>query len=108
VFVPDVNVIKLLKALDNSLRLKIVELVLNASPVAFSTIHEHLEEQTGREINKGTVSYHLDILLQSNVLSKELERGGEDRTYSHYDITSYALEKLEALGLLVTDDTPSA
>jgi len=40
------------------------------------------------------------------VLSKELDRSGEDRTYSRYDVTSYALEKLEAFGLLVTDEAP--
>jgi len=105
-FTPDINVIRLLKALDNSTRLQIVEHVINSSPTSFSAIHENLQKQTGREINKGTTSYHLDILLQANVLSKELERSGEDRTYSRYDVTSYALEKLEALGLLVADEAP--
>lgn len=99
--VPDVNVVRLLKALDNELRLKIVELVLNSSPVSFSAVHEHLEGETGRKINKGTVSYHLDILVQSNVLSRELERSSDDRTYSRYEVTDYANEKIEALGLLV-------
>lgn len=104
--VPDVNVIRLLKALDNELRLKIVELVLNSSPVSFSAVHEHLEGETGRKINKGTVSYHLDILVQSNVLSRELERS-DDRTYSRYEVTDYANEKIEALGLLVLRKAPS-
>lgn len=103
-FEPDVNVIKLLKALDNSLRLKIVELVINSSPVSFTAIKEHLENQTGREINRGTMSYHLDILVQSNVLHRELDRNPEVRTYSRYNITDYAVEKLEALGLLIHDD----
>ena len=100
-FVPDVNVVRLLKALDNEIRLKIVELVLNSSPVSFSEIHHQLEVKTGRRINKGTLSYHLDILVQSNVLSRELERGGEDRDYSRYEITDYANEKIEVLRLLV-------
>jgi len=107
-FVPDVNVIRLLKALDNSVRMKIVELVLNSSAVSFSEIHEHLEAETGRRINKGTMSYHLDILVQSNVLSRELERGGDDRSYSRYEITGYAIEKIKALGLLVPNETPLA
>lgn len=104
-FVPDVNVVRLLKALDNELRLKIVELVLNSSPVSFSEIHEHLEAETGRRINKGTLSYHLDILTQSNVLNRELKRGGGDRDYSRYEITDYAIDKIEALGLLVPRET---
>lgn len=103
-FEHDVNVIKLLKALDNSLRLKIVELIINSSLVSFSAIHEHLENQTGREINRGTMSYHLDILVQSNALHRELDRNPEERTYSRYNITGYALEKLEALGLLIHVD----
>ena len=103
-FEPDINVIKLLKALDNSIRLIIVELIINSSPVSFTTIHECLEEQTGREINKGTTSYHLDILVQSNVLHKELKRMNDERSYSHYNMTSYAEEKLEALGLLIPAD----
>jgi DNA-binding transcriptional ArsR family regulator len=105
-FVPDVNVVRLLKALDNELRLKIVELVLNSSPVSFSAVHEHLEGETGRKINKGTVSYHLDILVRSNVLSRELERSSEDKTYSRYEVTDYANEKIEALGLLVPGARP--
>ena len=104
-FVPDINVVRLLRALDNELRLKIVELVLNSSPVSFSAIHEYLEGETGKKINKGTVSYHLDILVQSNVLSRELERG-DDRTYSRYEVTDYANEKIESLGLLVPRGTP--
>lgn len=105
-FVPDVNVVRLLKALDNDLRLKIVEFVINSSPVSFSEIYERLEKETGRKINKGTVSYHLDILVQSNVLSRELERSGDDRSYSRYEITGYANEKIEVLGLLVPGKTP--
>jgi len=105
--VPDVNVVRLLKALDNELRLKIVELVLNSSPVSFSAVHEHLEGEMGRKINKGTVSYHLDILVQSNVLSRELKRG-DDRAYSWYEVTGYANEKIEALGLLVPRKAPLA
>jgi DNA-binding transcriptional ArsR family regulator len=105
-FIQDVNVVRLLKALDNEIRLRIVELVLNSSPVSFSEIHEHLEEETGRSINKGTVSYHLGILLQSNVLSRELERGGDERFYSRYEVTHYAIEKIRALGLLVHRGTP--
>jgi len=107
-FVPDINVVRLLKALDNELRLKIVELVLNSSPVSFSAVHEHLEAETGRRINKGTVSYHLDILVQSNVLSRELERSSENKTYSRYEVTDYANDKIKALGLLVSRDAPLA
>jgi len=103
-FESDIGVIKLLKALDNSLRLKIVELIINSSLVSFSAIHEHLEHQIGREINRGTMSYHLDILVQSNVLHRELDRNPEVRTYSSYNITDYAIEKLEALGLLIHAD----
>lgn len=62
-----------------------------------------MREQTGSEVNKGTVSYHLDILVQSNVLSKELSRNSDDGTYSQYDITDYAREKLLALGLLIEE-----
>ena len=50
------------------------------------------------------MSYHLDILVQSNVLHRELDRNPEERTYSSYNITDYAVEKLEALGLLIHAD----
>jgi hypothetical protein len=53
------------------------------------------------------VSYHLDILVQANVLSRELERSSEDRDYSRYEITGYANEKIGALGLLVHKETQS-
>ena len=104
VFRPDINTIKLLKALDNSLRLMIVELIINSSSVSFTVIKENLETQTGREINRGTMSYHLDILTQSNVLTRELGRTPGERDYSSYNITAYATEKLEALGLLIRDE----
>jgi DNA-binding transcriptional ArsR family regulator len=103
-FRPDVEVIKFLKALDNEIRLKIVELIINSSPASFSTINEYLDRQTGKEINKGTLAYHLDILVQANVLHKKLERRPDDREYSQYDITEYAEEKLESLGLLIRGD----
>ncbi len=98
---PDVNVVKLLKALDSSWRLQIVRLVINSSsPVSFSAIHEHLENQIGRKINRGAITYHLDLLVQCNVLDRELGRKPKERTYSSYNITDYAAEKLESLGLL--------
>jgi len=103
-FNPDVKVVKLLKALNNSWRIKIVELVINSSPISFSAIHDHLENQIGREINRGAITYHLGLLVQCNVLDRVLERNPGERTYSSYDVTGYAMEKLEALGLLIHED----
>ncbi len=103
-FNPDINVVKLLKALDSSMRIKIVELVINSSPVSFSAIHDHLENQIGRKINRGGITYHLDLLVQCNILDRVLERNPGERTYSSYNVTGYAIEKLEALGLLIHED----
>ena len=97
---PNIRTLRMLKALDNPLRIKIIEYVVNSSPVAFSDILDHLEDRSGHKINKGTLAYHLDLLLQSNVLIRELERG-EERTYTKYDITQDALDILRKLELLV-------
>jgi predicted transcriptional regulator len=95
-FDPDFKILKFLKGLNNSLRIKIVELILNNSSFSFTQIHEYLEEQTGRTINKGTIVYHLDILVQSNILNKKLARNQKDRTYSNYSVTDYTKEKLKS------------
>lgn len=97
---PDIKVMRMLRALDSPSRIKIIELIINSSHISFTKILSHLEEQSGKKINKGTLSYHLGILVQSNVLTKELERG-PDRDYSKYDITEEAEKILQALGLLV-------
>lgn len=91
---------RMLRALDNPLRIKIVQYIINSSSAPFTKIHEHLKKETGKEIKKGTLSYHLDILVQSNTLNKELERGS-GRTYSKYNISEQAERLLKALGLLV-------
>jgi len=90
----------MLKALDNPLRIRIIELLVNSTPVAFTSILAHLEEQSGQSINRGTLAYHLDLLVESNMVTRELERGNE-RTYSRYDVTSEALELLRGLNLII-------
>ena len=96
----NIRTLRMLKALDNPLRIKIVEYILNSSPVAFSEIDSHLEEESGREINNGTLAYHLDILAQSNVITRELGRG-PGRTYSRYNISEEVIEELRKLDLIV-------
>ena len=109
---PDIKVMRMIKALDSSTRMQIVNLVVNASPVSFTGIREHLEAVMGKTISKGTLAYHLDILVQGNILRRELSRN-PDRTYSSYDTTEEAKKTLMALGILIEQEkiepaTPSA
>ena len=100
---PDIKVMRMIKALDSSIRIQIVNLVVNASPVSFTGIREHLEAVTGKAISKGTLAYHLDILVQGNILRRELSRN-PDRTYSTYDTTEEAKKTLTALGILIEQE----
>jgi len=100
---PDINVMRMIKALDSSMRMRIVNLVINASPVSFTGIQEHLEAVTGKTVSKGTLAYHLDILVQGDILSRELSRN-PDRTYSAYETTEEAKKTLTALGILVEQE----
>ncbi len=59
--------------------------------------------QTGKTISKGTLAYHLDILVQGNILRRELPRN-PDRTYSSYDTTEEATKTLTALGILIEQE----
>ena len=109
---PDIKVMRMIKALDSSTRMQIVNLVVNASPVSFTGIREHLGIVTGKTISKGTLAYHLDILVQGNILRRKLSRN-PDRTYSSYDTTEEAKKTLMALGILIEQEkiepaTPSA
>ena len=96
---PTIKLMRMLRALDNPIRLQIVQYIINSSPVSFTTILEHLQEMRGKTTSKGTLAYHLDLLLKGGVLSKELERG-DDREYSKYNVTTEALKTLEELELL--------
>jgi DNA-binding transcriptional ArsR family regulator len=100
---PDIKVMRMIKALDSSTRMQIVNLVVNASPVSFTGIQEHLEAVTGKAISKGTLAYHLDILVQGNILTRELSRN-PDRTYSTYETTEEAKKTLTALGILIEQE----
>ena len=100
---PDIKVMRMIKALDSSMRMQIVNLVVNASPVSFTGIREHMEAVTGKTISKGTLAYHLDILVQGNILKRELSRN-PDRTYSIYDTTEEAKKTLTALGILIEQE----
>jgi len=100
---PDIKVMRMIKALDSSMRMQIVNLVVNASPVSFTGIREHMEAVTGKAISKGTLAYHLDILVQGNILRRELSRN-PDRTYSTYDTTEEAKKTLTALGILIEQE----
>ena len=100
---PDIKVMRMIKALDSSMRMQIVNLVVNASPVSFTGIREHMEAVTGKAISKGTLAYHLDILVQGNILRRELSRN-PDRTYSTYDTTEEAKKTLIALGILIEQE----
>lgn len=94
----NIRLMRMIKALDNHIRLLIVQFVLNSSPVSFTQIHEYLKEESG-EISKGTLSYHLDLLLEGEVLSKTLERS-KGREYSQYNVTDNTEKIFESLGLL--------
>ncbi len=100
---PDIKVMRMIKALDSSTRMQIVNLIVNASPVSFTGIQEHLGIVTGKTISKGTLAYHLDILVQGNILKRTLSRN-PDRTYSSYDTTEEAKKTLMALGILIEQE----
>jgi DNA-binding HxlR family transcriptional regulator len=97
---PDIKVMRMIKALDSSTRMQIVNLIVNTSPTSFTSIQEHMETVTGKAISKGTLAYHLDILVQGNILRRELSQN-PDRTYSSYDTTEEARKTLTALGILI-------
>lgn len=98
-----IKIMRMLRALDNYMRLQIVQFILNSSPASFSDIHSYLQEISGQTISKGTLTYHLDLLLNGNVLSKRLERG-KGREYSKYNITEEVEKIFEKLGLIVIAD----
>lgn len=100
---PDIKVMRMIKALDNSTRMQILNLIVNTSPTSFTGIREHMEAVTGKTISKGTLAYHLDILVQGNILMRELSRN-PDRTYSSYDTTEEAKKTLTALGILIEQE----
>ena len=93
----------MIKALDSTMRMQIVNHIVNTSPVSFTGIQEHMEAVTGKTISKGTLAYHLDILVQGNILRRELSRN-PDRTYSTYDTTEEAEKTLIALGVLIEQE----
>lgn len=97
---PDIKVMRMIKALDNPTRMQILALIVNSSAVSFTGIREHLETLTGKAMSKGTLAYHLDLLVQGNILTRELSRN-PDGTYSTYDITEEAKKTLRALGILI-------
>ena len=88
----------MMKALDNQIRVMIVQFILNSSPVSFTNIHEYLQKEGG-EISKGTLTYHLGLLIEGDILVKKLERG-KGNEYSHYDIIEEAEQTLEDLDLI--------
>lgn len=99
----DIKVMRMIKALDSSTRMQIVNLIVNTSPVSFTGIQKHMEAVTGKTISKGTLAYHLDILVQGNILRRELSRN-PDRTYSSYETTEEAIKTLIALGILIEQE----
>jgi len=94
----NIELMRMIKVLNNHIRILIVQYVINSSPVSFTQIHNHLKGERG-DISKGTLSYHLDLLVEGDVFEKKLERN-EGRDYSQYEITDNALQTLESLGLL--------
>lgn len=94
----NIELMRMIKVLNNHIRILIVQYVINSSPVSFTQIHNHLKGESG-DISKGTLSYHLDLLVEGDVFVKKLERN-EGRDYSQYEVTDNALQTLESLGLL--------
>lgn len=90
-----IHLIKMLKALDNHIRLLIVEHMLNsAGPISKTYIHKIVEETRGKT-SKETIAYHLDILLQSAVLKKIQHFDG-----IVYHVAPEAVRTLEHHGLI--------
>ena len=99
----DIRVMRMIKALDSSIRMEIVSHIVNSSPVSFTAIQRHLETVTGKAISRGTLAYHLDLLVQGNVLRRKLSRN-PDRSYSTYETTEEAKRTLAALGILIEQE----
>lgn len=95
----DIKKMMMLKALNNPKRREITKLIVNSSPIAFTTIQKHLEKQKGAKITKGTLAYHLDLLIEGKILEKTMEREG--RQYSFYNITPEAKTILQELEVLI-------
>jgi len=92
-----VSLIKMLKALDNPIRYLIVKHMLNSPPASRTYIHKLIEDARGKT-SKRTTAYHLDILMQGEVLEKKPKN-----EYLFYNITPESVRTLESLGLIETD-----
>ncbi len=87
--------IKMLKTLDNGIRLAIVEHILNSTPVSRTDIHKFVEGIRGKT-SKKFISYHLDILIQGGVAEKTPD--------DEYHITLKTIRTLESLGLIKAEE----
>lgn len=90
-----VSLIKMLKALDNHIRYTIVEYMLNSPPVSRTDIHNLVEEAVRGITSKGTISFHLDILMAGKVIEKTKEN-----EYTLYHVTPETVKTLEYHGLI--------
>jgi len=86
-----VGLAKKLKALDHDTRYKIMSFLLENGESGFKGIASEVGE------SKTSVSYHLDILVNSGLLEKRYERKG--REYSHFRVSGEAVELFSKLGL---------
>ena len=90
--------IKMLKALDNQVRLLIVEHVLNSPPASLTDINECIKEKRG-EIGKEILGYHLDILVQTAVLKKT-----QENEHPLYHVPPETMKILASRGLIESED----
>jgi DNA-binding HxlR family transcriptional regulator len=89
--------IKMLKELENPVRLLIAEHVLNSSPASLTDINECIKEKRG-EIGTGILAFHLDILVQTAVLKKTQENENP-----LYHVPPETMKILESRGLMEAD-----
>ena len=85
---------KMIKALDNHIRHLIVENMLNSPPLSRTYIHKLVEEARGKT-SKGTLSYHLDILMVGGVIEEVWKN-----EYMLYHVTPETVKTLEYYDLI--------
>ena len=89
---PTLETARIFKALDHDVRYQIVSEILSKEKMSFTELSKLIDA------TRTSLAYHLQILVNSGLLEKTLERNGVE--YSFYSITDLALILFSQLQLL--------
>lgn len=89
---PTLETARIFKALDHEVRYQIVSEILATEKMNFTELSKLIDA------TRTSLAYHIQILVNSGLLEKTLERNGVE--YSFYSITDLALNLFSQLQLL--------